>query len=790
MQSTQIKRQNHSQVTNGRDRKTRVISSNTWVTGESSNWRSDYHRFKGYTFAQVLKGKPKPLQAVTKNSGQIPTFSSQSVSSTQQPSKTIKVRCTSNPQPQVKKGSHLHTRGKVSHINKASQLAITNRYAPLQESDGVVLLQPRNDVACVNPDLDPLDTHSLVTKSVESHMSKGLTDPKYDAPMYSTVNSQARVKSHNHVVSHNPMEVEIQTNSKYDLPLRFKDRKLDYTNLMVSCPTLQLWDNRNAFKFGFIPMGDLDLPSVSRPSDVQAGPLTLHTMIKNSGQYNFKGCQINVKSQLNPDVWDELLVGYWDVQLPLLVRFGFPLDFDRNSSLESHPENHTSAKNFPDHVHAYLREEISYKAILGPFDQPPLEGLHTSPFMTREKSNSTNRRVIIDLSFPHGRSVNAGSARDVYLGTPFALKLPTIDHITKRIKSLGRRCMIYKIDIKRAFRHVKLDPKDYDLLGLHQDNWFLDTCLLFGFRHGSALFQRLSDAVRQRGHDVINYIDDILEIDLPSHVDASFDALSSLLEVSQNKLINPSMCVNCLGILVNTQDFTLSVPPEKMQEILQMCQAWHGKSHCTKRQLQSLLGSLLFISKCVRSATFFLNHLLQVLRSMHDRKQVPLSPEARRDINWFQKILPTFNGITIFDHRPIDHEIELDACLQGLGARWGSQIFAFPLPLGYLDYNIAHLEMLNILVALRVWHHYWAKSRVQIACDNEAVVHVLNSGRTRDLTLAAIARNIQLQIATCDINLQVVHIPGKDNQIPDLLSRWTIIEDPHSKLIRLLPHHE
>ena len=112
VQSTQVKRQNHSQVTNGRDRKTRVISSNTWVTGESSNWRSDYHRFKGYTFAQVLKGKPKPLQAVTKNSGQIPTFSSQSVSSTQQPSKTIKVRCTSNPQPQVKKGSHLHTRGK------------------------------------------------------------------------------------------------------------------------------------------------------------------------------------------------------------------------------------------------------------------------------------------------------------------------------------------------------------------------------------------------------------------------------------------------------------------------------------------------------------------------------------------------------------------------------------------------------------------------------------------------------------------------------------------------------
>ena len=570
-----------------------------------------------------------------------------------------------------------------------------------------------------------------------------------------------------------------QSASKYDLPLRLKDKKLDYTNIMASCPTLQLWDKQNAHKFGFIPLGELDVPPTSSPANVHTDPLTLHKTIKASGKYNFKKCQINVKSQLNPDVWDSLLQGYCDSQLPFLIRFGFPLDFDRQFTLQSHSDNHTSAKNYPQDVQAYLNEEIQYNAILGPFDKPPLDDLHTSPFMTREKSNSSNRRVIIDLSFPQGKSVNAGSAKDIYLGTPFALKLPTIDHITNRVRKLGRDCMIYKIDIKRAFRHVKLDPRDYDLLGLRQDKWFLDTCLPFGFRHGSALFQSRSDAVRhmmrQCGHDIINYIDDILGIELRSRVDASFDVLSSLLgrlafEISQNKLIRPSTCVNCLGILVNTKNFTLSFPPQKMQEILLMCQTWHRKTTCDKHQLQSLLGSLLFISKCVRSSRFFLNRLLDVLRSIHDKDQVVLSQEAQRDINWFQKFLPTFNGITIFDHRPIAHDIELDACLQGLGARWGSQVFAFPLPLGYLNYNIAHLEMLNILVALRVWQNFWAKTRVRIACDNEAVVQVLGSGRTRDLTLAAIARNIQLQVATWDINLQVIHIPGKENQIADLLS--------------------
>ena len=138
--------------------------------------------------------------------------------------------------------------------------------------------------------------------------------------------------------------------------------------------------------------------------------------------------------------------------MPLLIRYGFPLDFDRSIPLQSHPENHTFAKNYPKDVRAYLQEEIGYTTLIN---------MHVSPFMIREKPNATNRRIIVNLSFPQGQSENAGSVKDMYLNTPFVLKLPIVDHITKCIKLLDKSCMIYKIDIKRAFRHVKLDPKDY-----------------------------------------------------------------------------------------------------------------------------------------------------------------------------------------------------------------------------------------------------------------------------------------------------------------------------------------
>ena len=58
--------------------------------------------------------------------------------------------------------------------------------------------------------------------------------------------------------------------------------------------------------------------------------------------------------------------------------------------------------------------------------------------------------------------------------------------------------------------------------------------------------------------------------------------------------------------------------------------------------------------------------------------------------------------------------------------------------------------MLNILAA---WHKFWAHLKVQIFCDNLAVVLVTASGKTKDPYLAACLRNLWLITATCDIDL-------------------------------------
>ena len=66
--------------------------------------------------------------------------------------------------------------------------------------------------------------------------------------------------------------------------------------------------------------------------------------------------------------------------------------------------------------------------------------------------------------------------------------------------------------------------------------------------------------------------------------------------------------------------------------------------------------------------------------------------------------------------------------------------------------SIMHLEMLNILVAIKIWGSHWYGKAICIYCDNEAVLSVLNMGRTKDFILAAIACNIFMAYAKYDIS--------------------------------------
>ena len=71
--------------------------------------------------------------------------------------------------------------------------------------------------------------------------------------------------------------------------------------------------------------------------------------------------------------------------------------------------------------------------------------------------------------------------------------------------------------------------------------------------------------------------------------------------------------------------------------------------------------------------------MLQVLREQADKSIITLPLAFFKDLQWFNTFLPQYNGITMYDIRPVAAEIFLDASLTGLGGGlWPSSICTRP----------------------------------------------------------------------------------------------------------------
>ena len=97
--------------------------------------------------------------------------------------------------------------------------------------------------------------------------------------------------------------------------------------------------------------------------------------------------------------------------------------------------------------------------------------------------------------------------------------------------------------------------------------------------------------------------------------------------------------------------------------------------------------------------------MLDLLRSNYDQEKIQITQEFKQDLRWFSKFLQSYNGVSIYDHPPANHTVELDACLTGLGGRWDNFVYFLAIERGFNNMTIVHLEMVNIVLALKVFAH-------------------------------------------------------------------------------------
>ena len=281
-------------------------------------------------------------------------------------------------------------------------------------------------------------------------------------------------------------------------------------------------DKKYCRQFGFLPLIQYQFSSYKGGGHLQTSDMVewitkAHQSVRESNQFNYQNSRIPGPSGLNIDNWRRYLVGY---DLPILCEylqysFSLNVDYDNFQSI-TRVTNHASALKNPEAVDQYFADEISYKAIVGPLIKSLFEETHYSPLLTRPKSDG-GTRVIVDLSWPLGAGVNQFVPSNVFDFMEFQLKYPTIDHIVQKISDIGPTALLYKVDLQRAFRNLRIDPLDYKVLGLMWRNqMFIDVSLAFGFKQGASACQLTTDTVmylmRTQRRWVANYLDDIIVV--------------------------------------------------------------------------------------------------------------------------------------------------------------------------------------------------------------------------------------------------------------------------------------
>ncbi len=199
---------------------------------------------------------------------------------------------------------------------------------------------------------------------------------------------------------------------------------------------------------------------------------SIYLKVQESGVFNHLHCRIPLPSSLKMDVWRHLadVTDLPDKTLCDYLDFGYPAGTQRPVNLHHFNDNHASAFREAEKVDSYIKTETEHLAILGPMPEPPfIPWVQINPLMTKDKrlpGGKIKTRIITDLSWPPGSSVNDAIDPDVYMGESLKFKLPQSDNLMNMIIQHGRGCYMYSHDISRAYRVLRLEPLSWPLFGL------------------------------------------------------------------------------------------------------------------------------------------------------------------------------------------------------------------------------------------------------------------------------------------------------------------------------------
>ena len=88
---------------------------------------------------------------------------------------------------------------------------------------------------------------------------------------------------------------------------------------------------------------------------------------------------------------------------------------------------------------------------------------------------------------------------------------------------------------------------------------------------------------------------------------------------------------------------TIEMPEEKILETQKEIRKLSGNDTISKKKLQSVIGRVQHLGKCIPPARLFISRLLLALRGIGS-EDIPITVDIQRDFEWLLSFLKTWNG--------------------------------------------------------------------------------------------------------------------------------------------------
>lgn len=381
-------------------------------------------------------------------------------------------------------------------------------------------------------------------------------------------------------------------------------------------------------------------------------------------------------------------------------------------------------------------------------------------------------------------------------------------------KLIHKNGFLATIDLKEAYLLIPIACTDRKYLRFkfqppksREPVLYEFTAMPYGLSVAPRVFTKIMKEVvttlRSQGHKSTIYLDDILCMgdtfdECRNNVQSTLNLLQCLgFVINYDKSsLYPEQTKKFLGFIYNSQEFTMSLPLEKRNNIAQLVQKFSYLPECTIREFAKLIGVLIAACPATKYGYLYTKILerqkfifLQENKENYDAK-IKIPSIVLEDLNWWRdNIFKTFHSLKKTEYI---YEIYTDASLTGWGAVCGDKRVNGRWKEVEKHYHINYLELFAVFLGIKSLVYNESNCAILLRVDNTTAISYINRmGGIQFPHLTQLAREIWQWCESRNIWLFASYVNTRHNRA-DIESRkinpdteWELSDNAFQDIINL-----